>query len=79
MKSALQNVGIALSAGCARAIVHLGVLQALNKNKTFPAVVSGLSAGAVVGTLYAYGNKPNDILNIVKTEKFKKAVQVSTG
>lgn len=79
MKSASQKIGIALSGGGARGIVHLGVLQALNENKIFPGVVSGSSAGAVVGSLYAYGYKPNDILDIVKTEKFQRLFRFRFG
>jgi NTE family protein len=56
------KTGIVLSGGGARGFSHLGVLQALNEANIFPQVISGTSAGAIVGSLYADGHKPHDIL-----------------
>jgi NTE family protein len=60
----MHKVGIALSGGGTRGIVHIGVLQALEDNGIFPSIISGTSAGSIVGALYAHGISPKEILNI---------------
>jgi NTE family protein len=50
-----QRVGLVLGGGAARGIAHVGVLQALEENGIYPAVVAGTSVGALVGGLYAAG------------------------
>lgn len=60
-----MNIGIALSGGGARGISHIGVLQALNEHGIFPSRISGTSAGAIVGALYAAGKEPKEILEIL--------------
>jgi len=59
------DIGLVLSGGGARGFAHLGVLKALNEAGIFPDVVSGTSAGALVGVLYADGHTPDEILNIM--------------
>jgi NTE family protein len=62
----MLKIGIALSGGGARGIAHLGVLKALEKFGIKPDVISGVSAGAIVGGFYAAGYTPMDILAIMK-------------
>ena len=59
------NVGIVLSGGGARGFAHLGVLQALNEADIFPDVISGTSAGALVGVMYADGHSPKKIMKLM--------------
>jgi NTE family protein len=62
-------IGIALSGGGARGISHLGVLKALEENGIRPDIVSGTSAGAIIGGFYCAGFSPDKILEIlVKTK-----------
>lgn len=61
-----MKVGISLSGGGARGIAHLGALEALAEVGIVPDVVTGASAGAIVGALYASGKKPKEILEILK-------------
>ncbi len=49
------RIGIALGGGAARGMAHLGVLKALEQNGIYVDMIAGTSAGAMVGTLYAYG------------------------
>lgn len=49
------KVGIALGGGAAKGFAHIGVIKMLEANGIKPAVVSGTSAGSVVGALYASG------------------------
>jgi NTE family protein len=61
------KTGLVLSGGGARGFAHLGVLQALNEAGIFPDVVSGTSAGAIVGVLYADGYTPEEIMKILNS------------
>lgn len=49
------KIGIALGAGGARGLCHLGVLRDLTERGLAPDVVSGSSIGALVGAAYAAG------------------------
>lgn len=62
----MKSVGLVLSGGGARGIAHLGVLTALEELNIQPTAISGVSAGAMVGALYASGIKPEDILHRLK-------------
>lgn len=58
-----KKIGIVLSGGGARGAAHIGVLQALSENGIEPTIVSGSSAGAIVGVLYAAGYTHDKILD----------------
>jgi NTE family protein len=59
------KTGLVLSGGGARGFAHLGLIQALNDAGIFPDIVSGTSAGALVGVLYADGYTPKEILHLM--------------
>jgi NTE family protein len=61
------NIGLVLSGGGARGFAHIGVIKALNEAGIYPDVISGTSAGALVGVLYADGHTPEEILNSMDT------------
>jgi NTE family protein len=61
------KIGLVLSGGGARGFAHLGVMQALNDAGIFPDVISGTSAGALAGVLYADGNTPKEIFQIMNS------------
>lgn len=58
------DTGIILSGGGARGFAHAGILKALNESGIYPEVISGVSAGAIVGALYADGHTPEQIYDI---------------
>ena len=60
----MHKIGIALSGGGTRGVVHIGVLQALEENGIFPSIIAGTSAGSIVGAMYAHGYTPAEILSI---------------
>lgn len=67
-----HSLGLVLSGGGVRGITHLGVLKALNEKSIFPSRISGTSAGAIAGVMYAKGYSPDEILEIIiKTNYFK--------
>lgn len=49
------RIGVALGGGAAKGFAHIGVIKMLEANGFEPVVVSGTSAGSVVGALYASG------------------------
>ncbi len=65
-----MKVGLVLSGGGARAIAHLGAIQALEEEGLSFNVVSGTSAGAIIGALYCYGYSPKDILSRLQKTNF---------
>ena len=52
------KIGLALGGGAAKGFAHIGVIKMLEANGFKPDVVSGTSAGSVVGALYASGMDP---------------------
>lgn len=64
-----SGFGLALSGGGARAIVHAGLLAALDEAKLKPDIISGASMGAIIGALYADGMPPKEMLKaMIKPE-----------
>jgi len=61
------NIGLVLSGGGARGFAHLGLIQALNDEGIFPDIISGTSAGALAGVLYADGYTPREILHLMNS------------
>jgi NTE family protein len=65
MSEKQYKTGLVLSGGGARGFAHLGVIEALNEAGIFPDVISGTSAGAIIGVLYADGHSPREILKMM--------------
>lgn len=70
------KIGIAFSGGGARGIAHIGALKSLLENGIEPHVISGSSAGSIVGALYAAGKSPEEMLAFVKDSKLFKLIKV---
>ncbi|WP_298950961.1 patatin-like phospholipase family protein [uncultured Nonlabens sp.] len=58
-----MKIGIALSGGGVRGIAHAGVIKALQEHDITVHHVTGTSAGALVGALYAMGIDVDHIFN----------------
>ncbi len=63
------KLGLALSGGGARGIAHIGGLKALEEAGIEIDMVAGASAGSIVGTLWAAGLSPEEMLEIVQRTK----------
>ncbi len=50
-----KKVGLALGAGGVKGIAHIGVIQVLEENGVPIDIISGSSAGAIIGAIYASG------------------------
>jgi NTE family protein len=57
----MKKIALALGAGGARGLAHIPVLEALDELGIEPAVISGASAGALIGSVYASGMAGKDI------------------
>ena len=66
----MKSIGIVLSGGGARGAAHIGVLKALDEIGVNISAISGVSAGAVIGALYAAGIAPEKILEELKEQSF---------
>jgi len=75
-KSHSLKLGLALGGGSALGFAHLGVLRALEENDISIDFVSGTSAGAVVGALYAFGISFKDIEQEAERLDWKKLAKL---
>ena len=58
------TIGLALGSGSARGLAHIGVLKALEEMEIEVDIISGSSAGALIGGLYSTGISPTMIKNL---------------
>lgn len=65
-----QSVGLVLSGGGAKGIAHIGVIQALEDNDIPIDYITGTSMGAIVGSLYACGYTPDEMMDLIRSEGF---------
>jgi len=68
--SAHQRVGLVLSGGGAKGIAHIGVIQALEDHEVTIDCIAGTSMGAIVGSLYAMGYSPSEMMALIKSPEF---------
>ncbi|MDR0427635.1 MAG: patatin-like phospholipase family protein [Dysgonamonadaceae bacterium] len=65
-----QKVGLVLSGGGAKGAVHIGIIKALEENEIPIDYIAGTSIGAVVGSLYAMGYSPEQMLTLIMSDDF---------
>jgi len=61
----MKSLGLALGGGGLKGLAHIGVLQILADERIKPAFISGTSAGSIIAALYASGNSPYKIEEII--------------
>lgn len=61
-----MKLGLALSGGGIRGVVHIGVLKALEENDIKVDIIGGTSSGSLVAALYALGYSPVHIYHLFK-------------
>lgn len=67
--------GLALSGGGMKGAAHCGVLKRLEEIGLCPDIISGVSAGAIVGSLYADGAPIRTIVDVFSKTSFVKNVK----
>ncbi len=65
----VRNIGIALSGGGSKGLIHVGALQFFEEHKIHFNTISGTSVGSIVGGLYSCGKKPSEIANFFENTK----------
>ena len=68
---AQHKIGLVLSGGGATGLAHIGVLKALEERGIPIHYITGTSAGALVGSMYASGFSPEEIEAYVMSEDFQ--------
>src|SRR5690606_25151758 len=63
-------IGLTLSGGGMRGIAHIAVLKALEEYNLKPHIISGTSAGSIIGAFYSFGKTPEEMMEIVKQTSF---------
>lgn len=63
-------IGLTLSGGGMRGIAHIAVLKALEEYNLKPDLISGTSAGSIVGAFYSFGKTPDEMMDIVRKTTF---------
>ena len=64
-----RQLGLVLSGGAARGFAHIGVLRAFEENGIKIDCISGSSSGALIGSFFAAGKTPEEMMNIARTIK----------
>lgn len=68
---AQQKIGLVLSGGGATGLAHIGVLKALEENEIPIDYITGTSAGAFIGSLYAAGFSPEEMEAYILSPDFQ--------
>jgi NTE family protein len=68
------RIGVALGGGAVRGAAHIGVLDALDDAGLAPSIITGTSAGAIVGGLYAAGRSARDIIGLAARLRWLRLV-----
>lgn len=71
-----MTIGITLSGGGVRGAAHIGLLRALLEEGIVPTRIVGVSAGAIVGTLYAAGLSPDEMMERVYETSLMRIIKV---
>jgi len=61
-----KKIGLALSGGAARGMAHIGVLEVLERENIPVDIITGTSAGAMAGALYAKDGNCKQIRAVIK-------------
>jgi NTE family protein len=65
-----KSIGLVLSGGGSKGIAQAGALKFLEEQNIKPTHIAGTSAGAIIAALYAFGKKPDEILEFFKSIYF---------
>ena len=70
-------LGLALSGGAIRGAAHIGVLQVLESAGIVPEIITGTSAGAIVGGTYAAGHRVEAIREVFREVRWPRLAHLS--
>lgn len=75
-KQKSHKIGLALSGGGAKGFAHLGVFKLLEECNLMPDIISGTSAGAIAGSLFADGYSSEEIKELFKGKDFSEFARI---
>ncbi len=61
-----HRIGLALSGGSVRALAHIGVVKFLSEAGIKPTIITGTSAGSLIGAMLAAGMEWNEIASLAR-------------
>lgn len=67
-----RRVGIALGSGGMHGLAHIGVIRAFQQLGVRPAVITGCSAGAIAGGLWAAGKRADEIATLAMDRSWRE-------
>jgi NTE family protein len=70
------KLGLVLSGGGARGFAHPGAMKAIEDFGLKPEIISGTSAGALAGVLYADGYVPEEIIQLFVGKDFREFADI---
>lgn len=70
------KIGLALSGGGAKGFAHLGAFKLLEESGLKPDIISGTSAGSLMGVLFADGYSADEIKNMFIGREFSEFAQL---
>ncbi len=71
-----HKIGLALSGGGAKGFAHIGVFKLLEECGVKPDIISGTSAGSLLGVLFADGYSADEIKNMFVGREFSEFAQL---
>lgn len=76
-KAPKAKVALVLGGGGAKGFAHIGVINALEKNGISPDIIVGTSAGAIVGSIYASGKSPSELVALADSFEIGDVLDVT--
>jgi NTE family protein len=71
-----MKIGLVLGGGGSRCVAHVGVLQVLVREEIPIDLIVGTSAGGIVGTLFALGFSPDQLIAQMKVLRHKPLLNI---
>lgn len=66
-----HGIGLTLSGGGAKGLAHIGAIKALEEAGIPIDCITGTSIGAIIGSLYAMGYSPEEMVELIKSRPFQ--------
>jgi NTE family protein len=73
-----HRIGLALSGGSVRGLAHIGVVKVLFEAGIRPAVITGTSAGSLIGAMFAAGMEWSEIASLARKTFWPKLLHGET-
>ncbi len=76
-KEQRYKLGLALSGGGAKGFAHIGAMKALKEKGLKPDIISGVSAGAIIGVLFCDGYEPEEVIDLFYEKSFTSLAEIA--